>query len=481
MIRSIIKKIYVHVVIFCFLSPVLCCMTDSFTICSSDKQLVKIPLEHALQSDLLKGWYSTCKLQEWSFDYSDLRQPIVAIGKSLSEKSFTQEEAIKKFAVVLKEFDRLKQTTPDQKKLSAALTHYISEQPFDDLLVLAPLGEYFAVEELVHLIPAALCKKLYGFTLENVCKDKPLFEDFTQLPAASITQNFKVSLLLKNYKIFNAIFKNLIESDEVSGTFKAPIIQLAFHTTKPYLAALTSDNILHIINTNDKIVIFSSKDPASIETAVISSDCRFIAAAGTNNIITWWDAQTPEDIYASQGHDDTIVSLEFAQDDTRLISTNLDNIQHTWNTATREEVGEPITLSQEDAARIKKQYMPVSNRLLWRDKDLLIRIIQNDKSHVHLIDTQMPRNSAVLKGHTETINALSTHQKNMLIATGSDDNTVRLWNLSRLQKLVDTINLDGILLICYLAKNSTSSLRDYPHLKKALSNIINLDWDLSTN
>ena len=461
--------------IFCCIPSYIGAMTDSFTFHSSDKQTVEIPLQHARQSKIIKRWHKTCQQRDWSFDYSDIPQ---SIGKSLSKKSFTQEEAIKKFAVILKNMYLFKQRIPDQTKLSTTLANHITNQSFDDLLVLAPLGEYFAVEELLRLIPAALSTKLCGF-FSNVCKNKHLFEQFTQLPAASITQNIKVSLLLKNYELFNAIFENLIESEEVIGTFEAPITQLAFHTTKPFLVAKTYDNILHLINTKDKIEILTIEEPESIETTVISSNGQFIAAAGTNHIITWWDAQTPADLYALRGHDDTIVSLEFAQNETRLISTSSDHIQHTWNTLTREEVGEPITLSEEAANLIKKQYMPISNRLLWRDKDLFLRIIQNNKSHVHLFDTQMPSDSAVLKGHTETINVLTTHQKNMLIATGSDDNTVRLWNLSRLQKLIDTINLDEILLIYYLAKNSDNSLRHYPHLKKVLSNIINSDWDLS--
>lgn len=442
----------------------------NFTIHTGDHATVKIPLAHTYLSTVIHSCHKDLKEHEWTFDYDKIPH---SIGYPLQQQHFTHKKALEKFAAILKDFAYYEKLTQRPLREKVLLSNLKSET-LEDLLILGTLGEYFQVEKLLATIPTALTYKLLSCGLDNVCTDAQIFKSLTQVPADYIKRKIKEQLFLKYYDLFNNLFENLIESDIV-GVFDTPVKSLAFHTTKPYLAALTNDNHLHLMSLVEKQECLDIETPQSLETVVISPDCSIIAATGTDHIIALWHSNNPAVLHHCRGHTDVVLSVEFSKDNSQLISTSMDNTQRTWDAHNGAQIGNPVLLPAGISQTINKAYANPSNRLLFWDNNYAVTRIENIPSTLVIYDPQTPPDCINLKGHSQAITTFATDQKNLLIATGSRDNTVRLWTLTKLKELTNKINLEHALLIYYLSKNPNCNLRDYPHLKKVWRRLMNSD------
>jgi WD40 repeat protein len=57
------------------------------------------------------------------------------------------------------------------------------------------------------------------------------------------------------------------------------------------------------------------------------------------------------------------------------------------------------------------------------------KLITASDTSIRIFDTATWQHIAILEGHTDTVKALSLFQNDRLLASGSNDKTVRLWNL----------------------------------------------------
>ncbi len=143
-----------------------------------------------------------------------------------------------------------------------------------------------------------------------------------------------------------------------------------------------------------------------------------LAGVGANTV--------PELVLDSGGHTDGVTRVRFTPDGRQLMSTSKDKTIRVWDVQT----GEMLRVLRPPVGRGREGVIYAAD-LSPDGRSLAVGGVglRDGEASILLIDWKADRIKRVLRGHTQTIVDLVFSPDGRLIASGGEDQTVRIWNV----------------------------------------------------
>jgi WD40 repeat protein/serine/threonine protein kinase len=165
-------------------------------------------------------------------------------------------------------------------------------------------------------------------------------------------------------------------------------------------------------------------NPPPILTVTFNHDGSLAAASGGNfqsadgsYAITIWDIPSGQIVQTLPGHVEDVVDIEFARDNTRLISRSKDQTIQVWEIAT----------GTVDLTLDLRTLTPGVPMALSPDSSHLVAGTLTGEIAVWGLSSGTPSENT-LRGHSQEVNDLAFSPDGLLLASASLDGTIRLWN-----------------------------------------------------
>jgi WD40 repeat protein len=226
------------------------------------------------------------------------------------------------------------------------------------------------------------------------------------------------------------------------------------------LAAGASDgdvrvwDVSYVPPRSDQPVWRSRVDGGSFKCIAFAPDGTLLAAGGIDHMVRVWDAATGRELHICRGHQKPVLGLAFSADGRMLASCSEDRTVRLWDSTTGSLFAWLAVDSSwsRDFSRLRKKAPRDAGNHFERDyvagtwflsvaispDDHWLAAGTDDDSwfghRVYLWDlTKLFSGEAVrpveLLGHQRSVDSLLFSQDSRLLASGSADNTVRLWEL----------------------------------------------------
>jgi WD40 repeat protein len=154
-----------------------------------------------------------------------------------------------------------------------------------------------------------------------------------------------------------------------------------------------------------------------------------LASAGSDGTVWLWDLNNstnkPE---AFKAHEGPVLSAAFSPDGATLASTGKDQAVRLWNLKNPDS--KPIQLKNPKLKETKDPEPLIFNSVIF--SPIGKTVAATSGSTLYLWERKYPvKRPRFLKGHSDTIHSIAFRPDGNMIATASQDNTVRLWDPER--------------------------------------------------
>jgi WD40 repeat protein len=177
---------------------------------------------------------------------------------------------------------------------------------------------------------------------------------------------------------------------------------------------------------------------AGVTSVAFSPDSKLLASAHSDLKVRLWDAATGKCLATLEGHKDDVEVVAFSPDGKRLATGSYDHTVRLWDMQTRKNI---TTLDTGGVVRTLA-FSPDGKALAsggwsyhWAfspdgkalDPSGMIEVRDNS---ITLWDLATGGHTARLEGHGDGILSVAFSPDSMLLASGSEDGTVKLWDLA---------------------------------------------------
>ena len=217
-----------------------------------------------------------------------------------------------------------------------------------------------------------------------------------------------------------------LSDSTIAEAFDSPS-SVALSADGAYLAAGTANGEVRVWRLSDRTPILSMMGHTSIAAGVaLSRDGRLVASGGLDGVVNLWEAPGGQLLATLRGHTGGIWAVALSGDGQVAASGGQDRTIRVWKTAS----GESLATLEGHTGTVWGVALSSDGRLVASgSQDGTVKLWSFDRTGQRLrMSGDTARLLATLEGHTGTVWAVALSGDGRLVASGSQDATVRLWN-----------------------------------------------------
>ncbi|WP_088889039.1 NB-ARC domain-containing protein [Leptolyngbya ohadii] len=240
---------------------------------------------------------------------------------------------------------------------------------------------------------------------------------------------------LRNTTLHHTNFTNANLSKSVFRQRLGSILSVAFSSDGEMLATSDADGEIRIWQTSTGRQLLSCRESTHwVWSVQFSPDDRLIVSSNEDHTVRLWDVQSGKWVGELQGHTNWVWSATFSPDGKTIASGSEDQTVKLWDVESRTCLR---TLDGHTGGVCTVAFQPQGNQSPRK----LLASGSVDQT-VRIWDTQTGECVEILEGHKSRIWSIAwieiknTPNGTQLLATGSDDQTVKLW---RINETIDSL------------------------------------------
>jgi WD40 repeat protein len=213
------------------------------------------------------------------------------------------------------------------------------------------------------------------------------------------------------------------------------ITSVAIHPNGEILASASDDKTIGLWNIfTSQLITTLSGHTGGVSSIAFSPNGKLLASASHDKTIRIWDLTTTQILLTLRGHTAAVKSVCFAPNGQILASGSWDKTIKLWHVASGAEL---CTLVGHGLQVSAVAFSPDGKLLASASFDRTVRLWKLNISDFNIsnLATINPQLDRTLSGHTWAVNAVAFSADGNLLATGSSDNTIRLWETNTGQLL----------------------------------------------
>ncbi len=152
-----------------------------------------------------------------------------------------------------------------------------------------------------------------------------------------------------------------------------------------------------------------------VRALVFSSDGKRLVSASDDKTVRMWDAEKGTQLWSGTGHSGRVYGLAWSPDGKKIASSGLDKTIRIWDAQT----GTGVRAMVDHTDGVTSLAFAPDGRLASASRDKAVRIW----------NAQTGECLRTIEGHTAVVHAVAWNHDGTMLASGSDDNTARVWRV----------------------------------------------------